>query len=253
MITALTKLNAVIGNPLGHSLSPEFHNAQYARRGLDTVMLAFPHENVEKLVDAIRTLGIGLTAVTIPHKENILEFLDEIDPLAKRIGAVNTIIQKGNKLHGFNTDYHGIAIALQDLKLNGKNVLLLGAGGAARPAAAYLADEKANVFCLNRSLERAQNLVDNFGGQAINSEDLSALSFDLIINATPIGMSPNVDETPLDEKYLNAKQVVFDFIYNPIETRLLREATAKGAKTLSGKIMFEAQALEQINLYIKNL
>ncbi len=244
MITAKTKLTAVIGKPIGHSKSPEFHSAEYARRGIDAVMLAFEGE-LENLVAGIRGLGIGLTAVTLPFKESIMPFLDEVDALAQRIGSVNTVIQKDGKLHGFNTDYLGIAAALKGVELRGKRVLILGAGGAARPLAAYLQDEGAELLCLNRNKERAAELMDAFGGQAVDSP----VETDIIVNATPVGMHPAVDETPLDKEYLRVGQIVFDFIYNPEETRLLREAREAGAQTQSGKSMFEAQALEQIRLW----
>lgn len=247
MITASTKLTAVIGNPIGHSRSPEFHSAEYAKRGIDAVMLAFAHDDVGALVQAVRTLGIELTAVTLPHKEKILPFLDEVDPLAVRIGAVNTVIQKDGRLLGFNTDYVGIAAALEGVEIAGKTVLILGAGGAARPLAAYVQDQGGNLLCLNRDHERAEALIKGFGGKVATEAD--ALNADVIVNATPVGMHPNVEASPLDKKYLRAGQVVFDFVYNPEETRLLREAREAGAEIRSGKHMFEAQALKQIQLW----
>lgn len=236
-----------MGNPIGHSRSPEFHSAEYARRGIDAVMLAFEHEDPAALLEAIRTLGIELTAVTLPHKEKILPFLDEVDALAARIGAVNTVIQKEGRLLGFNTDYAGIAAALEGVELAGKTVLILGAGGAARPLAAYVQDQDGNLLCLNRDTERAETLMKTFGGKVATETD--ALSADVVVNATPVGMHPNVEASPLDKKFLRAGQVVFDFVYNPEETRLLREAREAGAETRSGKRMFEAQALEQIRLW----
>lgn len=235
-----TKLNAVIGFPLTQSLSPEFHNAQYAKRGHDAVLRAFENEDLAALVQTLRTEKIGLTAVTLPFKEKILPFLDELDPLAERLQSVNTVLQKDGRLLGFNTDYHGISKALEDVELVGKNVLLLGAGGAAHAVAAYINDQGAKLFCLNRDPARAEELVQRFGGESI--QDPGAHDFDVIINATPA-------ELPLEAKFLHAGQTVFDLVYNPEETRFLRAAKEAGAETRSGLLMFEAQALEQIRLW----
>lgn len=249
MITSKTLLNAVIGFPLAHSLSPDFHNAEYERRGLDAVLLAFENKDLAALIQTLRTLKVGLTAVTLPFKESILPFLDEIDPLAERLQSVNTLLQKDGKLLGYNTDYFGISTALEGLELKGKQVLLLGAGGVAKPVAAFVNDEGGELFCLNRNRERASDLMKSFGGTAIEDEDLSKQTFDVIINATPLGLAPDINQTPIDASFLHAGQVVFDVIYNPEETRLLREAKAAGAEVRSGLIMFKTQALEQIRLW----
>lgn len=247
MITAKTQLNAVIGFPLTHSQSPAFHNEEYAKRGHDAVLLAFESEDLPALVQAIRALDVGLTAVTLPFKESILPLLDELDPLAQRLESVNTVLNIHGKLKGYNTDYLGIQAALKDVPLAGKKVLLLGAGGVAKPAAAFVNDSGADLFCRNRSRERAGELVRDFGGHVV--EDANSENFDIVINATPVGLAPKVDETPLDAQFLRAGQVVFDIVYNPEETRLLREAKAAGAQTRSGLLMFKAQALEQIRLW----
>lgn len=247
MITAQTKLNAVIGFPLTHSLSPAFHNEEYMKRGYDAVLLAFENEDLAGLVQSIRNLKIGLTAVTLPFKEAILPFLDELDPLAKRLGSVNTVLNFGGKLKGFNTDYFGIAQALEGEPLAGKKVLLLGAGGVAKPVAAFVSDSGGELLCMNRNRERAEALIRDFGGRVV--EELRGENFDIVINATPLGLAPNVEETPLDAQWLRAGQVVFDIVYNPEETRLLREAKAAGAQPRSGLLMFKAQALEQIRLW----
>lgn len=251
MITAHTTLNAVLGFPLGHSLSPAFHNAEYTKRAHDAVLLPFENKNLAGLVEAIRTLNIELSAVTSPFKEEIIPFLDEVDPLAQRLQSVNTVLNLEGKLKGFNTDYSGIAAALKGLDLKGKTVLLLGAGGAAHAAAAFVNDQGAELFCLNRNAARAQALVQRFGGTVIDdlTEKSTEQSYDLIINATPVGQAPKSNETPLEARWLSAGQTVFDLVYNPEETRLLREAKAAGAQTLSGLILFKAQALEQIRLW----
>lgn len=245
MITAQTKLNIVIGNPIGHSQSPAFHNAEYARRGYDAVMLAFESADVAALMQAVRNLKIGLTAVTLPHKETVMAHLDEVDALAARIGAVNTVIQKDGRLLGFNTDYAGIAALFKGIDVKGRRVMVLGAGGAARPLAAFLQDSGAAWFCFNRNVERAAELAKAFGGEAVENP----VEADIVVNATPVGMHPNVDESPLEKTLFHTGQIVLDFIYNPEVTRFLQEAAEAGAEIRSGKVMFEAQALEQIRLW----
>lgn len=247
MITAKTVLNAVIGFPLAHSQSPAFHNEEYLKRGHDAILLAFESDNLPGLVQALRTLNVGLIAVTLPFKETILPLLDELDPLAERLGSVNTVLNMDGKLKGFNTDIHGIEKAFEGVELVGKKVLLLGAGGVAKPVAHFVNEAGAELLCMNRSREHAEKLVGEFGGRIV--EDLADETFDVIINATPIGLAPHVEETPLDARFLRAGQVVFDIVYNPEETRLLREAKSVGAVAVSGLTMFKAQALEQIRLW----
>ena len=247
MITEKTQLNAVIGFPLAHSHSSTFHSEEYRRRGHDAVLLAFENEDLVGLVHAIHTLKISLTAVTLPFKEAILPFLNDVDRLARRLQSVNTVIQKDGKLMGFNTDYIGIEKALEGVALADKTVLLLGAGGVAKPAAAFVTDSGAKLLCMNRNPVRATELVRDFGGRMV--EDLTNETFDIIINATPVGLTPNEAETPLEAQLLRPEHLVFDIVYNPEETRLLREAKAIGAQTRSGLTMFKAQALEQIRLW----
>ncbi|KKW19582.1 MAG: Shikimate dehydrogenase [Parcubacteria group bacterium GW2011_GWA2_51_10] len=250
-ITPATKLTAVFGYPVGQSLSPLLHNEIYAREGVDAVMLAFENPDIEKLVAAVRALPIHLTAVTIPHKEKIMPLLDEIDTVAREIGSVNTVINENGKLKGFNTDVIGVAVALSGLPLNGKNVLLLGAGGAARAIAYHLKKEGASIFCFDRTFAKAEALCRAFEGEVLKEVNESGAAFDVIINATPVGMLPNVDDSPIAKEIIRPDAIVFDLIYKPRETRLLREAKERGAKTISGIVMFLAQALQQERLWLK--
>ena len=249
MIDATTKLNAVIGYPLTHTLSPRLHSHSYAIHGINAVMLAFAHSDVRLLVEAIRTLPIHLTAVTIPHKEAIIEYCDELDPSAKNIGSVNTIINDGKILRGYNTDVHGVRMALRDVSLVGKKVLVLGAGGAARAVASVVADSKGVLFYHSRTAERANGLQERFGGEVATRDAVYTGTFDVIINTTPLGMHPHTDETPLPEFPFDAHHVVVDCIYNPSQTQLLRDAAGAGARTISGITMFIAQGIEQIRLW----
>jgi shikimate dehydrogenase len=245
-----TKLTAVIGNPVAHSLSPCIHNAIYAEENIDAVLLAFGHPSVQDLVGAIRTLPIHWAAVTMPHKQTIMPLLDSIDPIAQKIGAVNTVINRDGKLEGFNTDVTGVAASLKEVPLKGKNVLLIGAGGVAQPIAYHLESEGAKMYCMNRVLADAQKLCDKFGGSPIESANLKDVAFDVIINATPVGMEPNVDATPVAKEHIRKGAVIFDVIYAPLETKLMREAKERGASVISGLTMFIEQALQQERLWL---
>ena len=249
-ITNKTSLTAVIGNPITHSMSPLIHNAIFEREGIDAVMLAFGNPSIEKLVDAIRALPIQLVAVTMPHKQTLIPLLDSISEDAKEIGAVNTIINKDGKLAGFNTDVTGIAEALKGVALKDKNVLIIGAGGVAQPIAYHLRKNGAKIFCNNRDNEQAEALCKKFGGTVIDAKKVSELEFDLIVNATPIGMPPYVELSPVPKSIIRPSTVVFDVIYTPLETQLLKDARAQGAKTISGLTMFIAQAIEQERLWL---
>ena len=247
MITGKTQLNAVIGVPLGHSKSPGLHNALYKKLGIDAVMLAFAHRDLKKLISAIKTLNIGLTAVTMPFKRTVIPFLDKIERSAKAMDSVNTIINKNQKLFGYNTDIDGIAGALKGIRIKGKRVLIIGAGGAARAAAYYIKQQKGELLYKNRTKERAEDLLKYFGGRIASEEDLE--SAQIIINATPMGMHPKVKATPLQKKFIKKGQLIFDLVYNPNATRLIQEARKVGAATISGAKMFAAQALRQLELY----
>ena len=245
-----TKLTAVIGDPVTHSLSPLLHNAIYADEKVDAVMLAFGNPSIENLVTAIRTLPIHLGAVTMPHKQSIMPLLDVIDSTAREIGAVNTVVNRAGKLHGYNTDIVGIAEALSAVSLKGGNALLVGAGGAARTVAFHLQKEGANIFCTNRDRAQAEELCSAFSGTFIEAADFDKFSFDLIVNATPIGMRPNEAATPFPEELIKEGSSVFDLVYSPLETRLLSSAKRRYARAISGLTMFLAQGIEQERLWL---
>lgn len=250
-ISAGTKLTAVIGNPIRHSLSPLLHNSIYAKEEIDAVMLAFQNASIEHLVGAIRALSIGLTAVTLPHKQAIAQHLDDVDSVAKAIGAVNTVVNRGGKLTGFNTDVVGFSRSLQGVNLKNKDVLILGAGGAAHMAAYHLRQEGANIFCHNnRTMEDACALSQKFGGTPVEAGELGSVGYDLIVNATPVGMTPNVSNSPISKEYIRPGSVVFDVIYTPLETKLMKEAKERGARAISGLGMLVAQGLEQERLWL---
>ncbi len=249
-ISPKTKLCAIMGNPVTHSLSPCIHNAIYEKERIDAVLLAFGNPSIQDLIASMRTLPIHMAAVTMPHKQTIMPLLDHVDPAALAIGAVNTVINREGVLSGYNTDLAGIVECFKGIPLKGKKALLIGAGGVAQPIAYYLAQEGAEMYCLSRTLDEAKKLCAKFGGTPIEMTALKDIAFDVIANATPVGMAPDTDATPIDASLIHAGAVVFDVIYAPLETKLMREAKARGARVLSGLTMFIAQAIEQERLWL---
>ncbi len=248
-INSQTKLNIVIGHPLEHSLSPALHNAVYEREGIAAVMLALDNASAPAAVRIIRDFPARLTAVTMPYKTTVMDYLDEIDAAAKKIGAVNTVINKEGKLYGYNTDIAGIAFALRHVEITGKKVALIGAGGAARPAAYHIRKKGGKLFILNRSSKKARILAEEFGGTAVNTKFIQGMRIDLLINATPLGMRPRLDKMPVEKNILKNTSEVFDMVYNPVETKLLKTARQMGIRIISGLDMFVAQGLEQERLW----
>jgi len=245
-----TQVYGVIGDPVGHSLSPQMQNAGFQARRVNAVYLPFLVHDLKDFVHAIGPLGVRGFSVTIPHKESILKYLDGCDPLADAIGAVNTVVVRGGgKLYGYNTDYVGMLRALESrIPLGNSRVLILGAGGAARAVAFALAQAGASVCVTSRRPERARALAKAAGGQAIAREDLQHEFFDAIVNATPVGMHPHVDQSPLEARELNCR-LVFDTIYRPRLTKLLKLASRRGIETVSGVDMFVAQGTAQWEIW----
>lgn len=245
-INAHTQLNIVIGNPIKHSLSPEFHQNVYKDLGINAVMLAIDNPDLSELVKSIKTLSIRLTAVTLPFKTEILKYVDCMSDDVKILQAANTLILRNGQIHAYNTDVAGIQAALNDMEIKDKKVLILGAGGSARAVAYALKDSGAKFLWLNRTTEKAQMLADQFGGQVVGPAELNQLHPDVIINATSVGMGS--DLSPLPDYAFHPNQIIFDLIYTPQETTLLKDAKIAGAKIISGIIMFQKQALKQIEL-----
>ena len=249
-ISGKTRLCGVIGDPVEHTMSPVMHNAAFRETGIDYFYVPFrvKKEELGKAIEGMRALNIKGLNVTIPHKVAVLQFLDKLDSLAKQIGAVNTIVNDDGVLTGYNTDATGFLQALLEggIEPEGKNIVILGAGGASRAISFILADRGAHLVILNRLLELdwakelAGRISQAFSKEVealeLNRENLiGALSkADILVNATSVGMSPNIDETPVDSDLLKPSLIVFDIVYNPIKTRLLREAEAAGAGTING-------------------
>lgn len=247
-VTNKTRLNMVIGYPLEHSQSPVLHEAAYQLLGVDAVLLAQPHSKIKPLIQAIKTLSVKLTAVTSPFKEKIIKYLDQCSPEVAVLQAANTLIQCDGKLHGYNTDIDGIAFALHGISVINKRVVVIGAGGAAKAMGYFLKENQADIYWINRTQKNAVALANKFGGNVIRHDELSAMHIDILINTTLIGLYPHVDNSPLPDYIFNPNQVVFDMVYNPMITRLLKQAKSHQAKIISGLDMFIGQALKQIEL-----
>jgi 3-dehydroquinate dehydratase/shikimate dehydrogenase len=248
-ITRTTRVYGVIGNPIGHSLSPLLHNTAFRGHKFDAVFVPFLVRDLGDFLSAIKSFGISGFGVTIPHKENILRHLDDCDPLAARIGAVNTVvIRGGNRLYGYNTDYVGVLRSLESrMRLAGSRVLLFGAGGAAR-AAAFALEQAGSVVCLSaRRPERARALARAAGVQVVPRSELRREFFDAIVNCTPVGMYPHGGSSLRIEE-LNCR-IVMDVVYRPRRTELLERARRKGIETISGVEMFLAQGFAQYEIW----
>lgn len=249
-IDSRTAVYGVIGNPIAHSLSPAMQNAGFAARRMNAIYLPFLVHDLGDFLDSVEPLGIRGFSITLPHKERIVNRLDDIDPLAARIGAVNTVVVRGNgRLYGYNTDYVGVLTTLEKrIPLRGSRVLIVGAGGAARAVAFALAQAGSSVCVYARRQRRAKLLAKAVGGEAIARTQLQREFFDAIVNATPVGMHPAVRNSPLEARELNCR-LVFDTIYRPRVTRLLQLAARRGIETVSGVEMFVAQGVAQWEIW----
>ena len=245
-----TAIYGVIANPVAHSMSPAIHNAAFEASGIDAVYLPFKVDEPVAFVDAFAAIDVRGYSVTIPHKEAIMPAMDEIDPLAKAIGAVNTVVNRGARLYGYNTDCMAAIGQLEKVTdLPGKTALMIGAGGAARAVAFGLTQKNVDLTVADIVEEKAHKLAEDVGCRWAAIEDLGTPTADVIINATPAGMHPNIDATAIPKEWLRPEAVVFDIVYNPIETRLLREARRIGCRTVTGFDMFVSQALAQFEMW----
>jgi shikimate dehydrogenase len=249
-ISGKTKVCALIGDPVEHSMSPTMHNAAFQQMKMDYVYLAFRVEAGElgKAINGMRAMNIRGLNVTIPHKVAVMQFLDNLDPLAEKIGAVNTIVNDEGILTGYNTDASGFLQPLLErgVQPSRKKVVVLGAGGASRAISFILADSGAELVILNRreeldwAEELAGRISQGFSGEALalemNDDNLARAldEADILVNATSVGMSPRDNESPVRSDLLRPEQVVYDIVYNPLQTRLLKEAEAIGARTIGG-------------------
>jgi len=258
----MRKIVGIIGYPLGHSVSPAMHNAAFRKLGIDYEYIPFEvePEDLKEALSGLRALHIAGFNVTIPHKETIVPLLDEVTKLARTIGAVNTVQNQEGKLVGYNTDGPGFIESLKEdanFEPEGKSAVVLGAGGAGRAVSTMLAEVGIKSLTITDIIEeKAKALAEYLGSPCrfvkIESADLqkSIEEADLLVNTTPIGMAPKINNCPLSENTkLNKKTLVYDLVYNPSETKLLKTAKAAGCKTCSGLGMLVRQAALAFSIF----
>ncbi len=245
----------VIGDPIEHSLSPQMHNAGYKALGIDNeyvyVAARVKIEHIKQAAEGMRAFNILGMSCTMPHKLEIMKYLNTIDEVAQKIGAVNTVVNEQGKLVGYNTDWLGAVTPIEELTtLKGKKAAVLGAGGAARAIVFGLIERGCSVTVYNRTPEKAQELAQEFTCEAASNENLQAVKkVDIIVNATSLGMHPHATETPLPKEYITNNQIVLDAVYVPYETRFLREAKEQGAQVIHGIDMLLHQGVAQFELF----
>jgi 3-dehydroquinate dehydratase / shikimate dehydrogenase len=249
-LDAATKVYGVAGNPIKHSLSPLMMNTAFRRETVNAVCLALQTSRITDLLTLVREVPISGLAVTMPLKEEILKHLERTDPLSKKAGACNTVVRsQEGKLYGFNTDVAAVVRPLERrLPLKGARILVMGAGGAARAAVFGLKDKGAEVFVMNRSADAAQKLARQAKAKTFKREQLAKTSFDVILNATPVGMPGVKPQSLLEPKEINAR-LVFDLVYNPLETPLIRMAREKNIPVVTGVEMFVHQGARQFEIW----
>jgi 3-dehydroquinate dehydratase / shikimate dehydrogenase len=249
-----TEVLGVIGEFAENSMSKYMHNPAFKDNKLNFVYMPFKVASHELggLIKNIKDYGFAGCSVTVPHKIKIMNYLDKLDITAKNIGAVNTVKRSGSNLVGYNTDYYGAVNALREkVMLKGKKVLVLGAGGAARAIIYGLKNESAILTVINRTQDKAVTLAHDF---EVNHDDIKNIGKlieenDILINATSIGMNPNADTSPIDEKFLKKGLIVMDIVYNPIQTKLIRASIDAGCDVITGDKMLLYQAMRQFELW----
>jgi len=248
-VDAATKVYGVAGNPIRSSLSPIMMNTAFRRETVNAVYLALQTNKLADLLKLVQEIPIQGLSVTMPLKQEIMAHLEKTDPLSAKIGACNTILRQDGKLYGFNTDVAGIVGPIEKrMSLRGAKALVLGAGGAARAAVFGLRDKGADVFILNRTPETAQKLARQSGSKTIKKDALAKTPFDVVINATSVGMAGQKSAQILEAKDLNTK-LVFDLVYNPLETPLLRLARQQSIPIITGVEMFVQQGARQFEIW----
>lgn len=255
-----TDIYGVIADPVGHSLSPHVHNAAFQDKGIDAVYCPFrvPADSLESFMKDAPRLGIRGLSVTIPHKESIARHLTKVDPAVKSIAAVNTVVFDGSEVIGYNTDFNAAmdclelalgTIGAKPSPLKNKRALVLGAGGVARPIVYGLRNRGAFVTIASRTMQRSERLANTFDCKAVDWESRDRVNCDILINCTPVGMHPNVDESPISKTFLKPSILVFDTVYNPESTLLVKEARGRNCQVITGVEMFLRQAMLQFYLF----
>ncbi|MFH1216795.1 MAG: shikimate dehydrogenase [Pseudomonadota bacterium] len=249
-INGRTILHGIMGNPVSHSLSPAMHNSAFAALGLNCAYVPFPVSDVVAALTGVKALGIRGISVTIPHKQAVIPHLDRIDPVAEKIGAVNTLLIQDGVITGSNTDWIGANRALEEkTPLAGRKALVLGAGGSARAIGFGLMEAGAEIQLASRTPASGRKLATTLGCPWHPLADLHNLTADILINATSVGMNPQPDATLVPKELLSRFPVVMDIVYAPLETRLLREAREAGCQVVNGTVMLLYQGVAQFELW----
>ncbi|HEY4930192.1 MAG TPA: shikimate dehydrogenase [Terriglobales bacterium] len=249
MVDAATQVYGVAGDPVAHSMSPIMMNSAFRRETVNAVFLALHAKTMKDLMACVSDIPIRGLSITMPYKQDIVGSLSNSDALTKQVGACNTVVRSQDaKLYGFNTDVAGVVVPLeQRMTLQGAKILVVGAGGVARAAVFGLKNKGAEVFIVNRTPEKGQALAKQTKAKFLKRTDLAKMSFDVIINATPLGMGSN-RQSPLEDKELNAK-FLFDLVYVPAETKLMKMARAKNIQVIPGLEMFVQQGARQFEIW----
>ncbi len=261
MMDAHTATYCVIGNPVKHSMSPHVHNAAFREKGINAVYVAFEVEDVKGVIIGMKALGIAGASVTIPHKMEAMKHLDDIDPVARMTGAINTICNEKGRLVGLNTDGPAAAKAIKDagVAIEDKHAVIISYGGAARAIAFALASQEkvGRITVLGRNDDKISPFIGEIEEKTgVKTKGINLLNqreevketveeADIIINASPAGMYPDVDSLPVPPEWINSRSAVFDAVYNPLETQLIKHAAQKGCTVIGGLEMFVNQAALQ--------
>jgi shikimate dehydrogenase len=262
MISSNTSLYCVIGNPIKHSKSPLIHNYIFQKLNIDAVYLAFEIKDLKAFFTFVRDTNVKGISITIPHKVESIKYIDEVEPIIEKIKAINTVKNKNGKLIGYNTDIVGVIKAFETngtKSLKGKTSLILGSGGVARAVIWALVEMGTeSITIAGRTPEKLEELKNEVIPHFKNIETISLSKVseiikntDVIANCTPIGMIPNTEESPIDTKLINENHIVFDTVYTPKETKLIKDSKQVGAKTILGIDMFIFQALEQDKIWLE--
>ena len=250
IIDSNTSLFGLFGNPVSHSLGHLIHNQAFFEKNINALYLPFKITNIKRGIQAIKELGIKGVSITIPFKQSVIPYLDEIDDIALKIGAVNTIVNKKGKLYGYNTDCNGAIKSLKKIsRIKNKKICIIGAGGGARAVAFGIKKENGKILIVNRTRKKGEILANQIKGEFISALDIKTKSPDIIINTTSIGMLPDIYQTPIRKDCLNKKMIVMDIVYNPLKTMLLKNAVKKGCTVINGVSMFVNQGAAQFELF----
>jgi 3-dehydroquinate dehydratase/shikimate dehydrogenase len=249
-VDVATKVYGVAGNPIVQSLSPVMMNSAFRRENLNAVFVGLQVKDLDDLMNCVREVPIYGLSVTMPIKQDIIKYLDRTDALTEKIGACNTVIRSGEgKLYGFNTDVAGVVRPLeQRITLPGAKILVVGAGGAARAAVFGLKERGSDVFVMNRTPQHGQKLARQSGAKYVSRQQVAKLDFDVIINATPVGMKGTRPQSPLEENEIRTRYL-FEMIYSPLETRLVKMARARNIHVITGDQMFVHQGARQFEIW----